>query len=228
MIAEKNGKFNEIGQLAGVAFDNEGNARGAMGIDAAYFRNNDDLGIAIGNFANEFADDQFKYTAEARYVADQAIVRLEGFDKAGTLASRADLMRSYIYGAIIYSSIADQYDDFAFSNKTVPAAPVGRANMGRLYDTAVGYLDKALAIATSNSCGCTTGVYSRIEPTVRRTTACCAVAMPRSRPTRKAWRCSRWPASRFGRRTLLRARRMGTMRSPNARPWRRTPTRSRP
>ena len=106
---------------------------------------------AIGNFANEFADDQFKYTAEARYVADQAIVRLEGFDKGGTLASRADLMRSYIYGAIIYSSIADQYDDFAFSNKTVPAAPVGRANMGRLYDTAVGYLDKALAIATSNS-----------------------------------------------------------------------------
>ena len=106
---------------------------------------------AIGNFANEFADDQFKYTAEARYVADQAIVRLEGFDKAGTLASRADLMRSYIYGAVIYSSIADQYDDFAFSNKTVPAAPVGRANMGRLYDTAVGYLDKALAIATSNS-----------------------------------------------------------------------------
>ena len=49
----KNGKFEEIGALAGVAFDNDGNARGAMGIDVAYFRNNDDLGIAIGNFANE-------------------------------------------------------------------------------------------------------------------------------------------------------------------------------
>lgn len=49
----KQGKFEEVGAIAGVAFDNDGNARGAMGIDVAYFRNNDDLGIAIGNFANE-------------------------------------------------------------------------------------------------------------------------------------------------------------------------------
>ncbi len=49
----KNGKFEEIGAVAGIAFDNDGNARGAMGIACAYFRNNDDLGIAIGNFANE-------------------------------------------------------------------------------------------------------------------------------------------------------------------------------
>jgi hypothetical protein len=49
----RNGQFSEIGALAGVAFDNNGNARGAMGIDVAHFRNNDDLGIAIGNFANE-------------------------------------------------------------------------------------------------------------------------------------------------------------------------------
>jgi hypothetical protein len=106
---------------------------------------------AIGNFANEFADDEFKFIAEARYVSDQAIFRLEGFDKAGTLAARTDLMRAYIYGAVAYASIADMYDDFAFSNKTVAAAPVGRANMGKLYDTAVGYLDKAFAIATSNA-----------------------------------------------------------------------------
>lgn len=50
---QKNGKFAEVGAVAGVAFDNEGNARGAMGIAVAYFRNNDDLGVAIGNFANE-------------------------------------------------------------------------------------------------------------------------------------------------------------------------------
>lgn len=49
----KNGRFEEIGARAGVAFDNDGNARGAMGIHVAYFRNNDELGIAIGNFANE-------------------------------------------------------------------------------------------------------------------------------------------------------------------------------
>jgi hypothetical protein len=50
---QRNGQFAEIGAQAGIAFDKDGNARGAMGIDVAYFRNNDDLGIAIGNFANE-------------------------------------------------------------------------------------------------------------------------------------------------------------------------------
>jgi hypothetical protein len=50
---EKNGTFKEIGQFTGVAFDSNGAARGAMGIDAAHFRNDACLGIAIGNFANE-------------------------------------------------------------------------------------------------------------------------------------------------------------------------------
>ncbi len=36
-----------------MAFDSYGNTRGAMGIDAAHYRNDDALGIAIGNFANE-------------------------------------------------------------------------------------------------------------------------------------------------------------------------------
>lgn len=105
---------------------------------------------AIGDYINEFADGAFPFAGEARYLADETIKRLEEFDKAGTLAARTDLMRVYIYAAVVYSSIADMYDDFAFSNKTVYAAPVGRANMSRLYDTAVGYLDKALAIATTN------------------------------------------------------------------------------
>ena len=36
-----------------MAFDERGNARGAMGVDAARFRNSDQVGIAIGNFSNE-------------------------------------------------------------------------------------------------------------------------------------------------------------------------------
>jgi len=47
------GQFEEIGSIAGIAFDAAGQARGAMGIDAAYYRNDESLGIAIGNFANE-------------------------------------------------------------------------------------------------------------------------------------------------------------------------------
>jgi hypothetical protein len=50
---QRDGSFEEIGAPAGVAFDSYGNARGAMGIDTAWFRNDERLGIAIGNFANE-------------------------------------------------------------------------------------------------------------------------------------------------------------------------------
>ncbi len=50
---ERNGTFKEVGALSGVAFDSNGNTRGAMGIDAARYRNDAALGIAIGNFANE-------------------------------------------------------------------------------------------------------------------------------------------------------------------------------
>lgn len=50
----KDGTFNEIGRLAGIAFDRaSGNARGAMGIDAACFREDGTIAIGIGNFANE-------------------------------------------------------------------------------------------------------------------------------------------------------------------------------
>ena len=50
-----NGKFEEIGAMAGVAFDSAGAARGAMGIDTAAFRNDASIGLAIGNFANEMS-----------------------------------------------------------------------------------------------------------------------------------------------------------------------------
>lgn len=48
-----NGTFEEIGARSYIAFDVYGQTRGAMGIDSARFRNDDALGIAIGNFANE-------------------------------------------------------------------------------------------------------------------------------------------------------------------------------
>ena len=52
---QRNGTFREVAQLAGVAYDTNGLARGAMGIDIANFRNDGDVGIAIGNFANEMS-----------------------------------------------------------------------------------------------------------------------------------------------------------------------------
>jgi hypothetical protein len=48
-----NGTFDETGIESGLAFDDRGMATGAMGIDAAHYRNDATLGIGIGNFANE-------------------------------------------------------------------------------------------------------------------------------------------------------------------------------
>jgi hypothetical protein len=69
---QHNGTFKEIGALSGIAFDNYGNTRGAMGIDTGYYRNNSALGIAIGNFANEMTalyvsspKDRMTFTDEA-------------------------------------------------------------------------------------------------------------------------------------------------------------------
>jgi hypothetical protein len=47
------GRFEEIGVSSGVGLDQFGEARGAMGIDWADFKNDGTLGLAIGNFANE-------------------------------------------------------------------------------------------------------------------------------------------------------------------------------
>jgi len=47
------GRFEETGEFFGVAYDRNGNATGAMGVDASYYRNGQNLGFVIGNFANE-------------------------------------------------------------------------------------------------------------------------------------------------------------------------------
>ena len=47
------GKFEEIGLTTGIAFDQGGATRAAMGIDWGDFKNDGTLGLAIGNFANE-------------------------------------------------------------------------------------------------------------------------------------------------------------------------------
>ena len=52
-LSNGDGTFEEVGELYGVAYGRDGTATGAMGIDVAYYRGDANLGIAIGNFANE-------------------------------------------------------------------------------------------------------------------------------------------------------------------------------
>ncbi len=106
---------------------------------------------AIANYLNEFTDGAFPYVGEARYLADLAIAKLETFNSAGALSDKLILARTYLYAAVTYTTIADMYDDYAFSDKRTPAAPIGRAKMVTLYDKAISYLDKAQALAASGS-----------------------------------------------------------------------------
>ena len=47
------GTFEEVGKIAGIAFSEEGKARGAMGIDAADYDGSGRDSLVIGNFSNE-------------------------------------------------------------------------------------------------------------------------------------------------------------------------------
>jgi hypothetical protein len=69
---KQDGTFEEISTIAGVAFDNDGNARGAMGIDCARFRNSAHIGIAIGNFSNEMSALYVAHGPDLQFV-DEAV-----------------------------------------------------------------------------------------------------------------------------------------------------------
>jgi hypothetical protein len=78
-----NGGFEEIGAFEGVAFDRDGKATSGMGIDVAWFRNDRDLGVAVGNFANEMSSLYVTADGKAPF-ADEAV--LEGLGAPSRLA----------------------------------------------------------------------------------------------------------------------------------------------
>lgn len=53
LFHNQHGSFHEIGAVAGVAFSESGTPRAGMGIDAAQWRNDGTLGVAVTNFARE-------------------------------------------------------------------------------------------------------------------------------------------------------------------------------
>lgn len=107
---------------------------------------------ALANFLNEFTDQAFPFVGEARYMADETIERFVALreNPANVPNTTLPLARSYLYGAMTYSLIADAFDDFAISEKQTPGPAIGRANMGQLYDRAIAYLDTALTLTTAS------------------------------------------------------------------------------
>ncbi len=67
-----NGQFREEAVDLGLAFDRNGSATGAMGSDASHYRNDAELGLAVGNFANEMTS-LYVSQGDPMLYADEAI-----------------------------------------------------------------------------------------------------------------------------------------------------------
>lgn len=100
----------------------------------------------LSNALNEFTMSAFPSIAEGRWMADEAIRLLSIMDEEGTLADRNDLARSYLYAAIAYVAIGDAFEDFVLSDGRDAQPPVGKEQMVTLYDRAIDYLTRGLAI----------------------------------------------------------------------------------
>lgn len=72
-INNLDGSFTESGVEYGLAFDSSGAATGAMGLDVSHYSNDERLGVAIGNFANEMSS-FYVNTPGANIFSDDAIV----------------------------------------------------------------------------------------------------------------------------------------------------------
>ena len=126
---------------------------------------------------NEFSNGLFDFVGEARWLSEDFVVRLENFRSAGVLSDDEDLMRAYLYRAVIHTIIADMYDDFAFSNRDVGGPAIGRDNMDSLYDLAIEAIDNALALGPSGDLEIqlramraraqfSKGVWGKVKPSV--------------------------------------------------------------
>ena len=103
------------------------------------------------NEYNEFVDQAWPYISEARWMADEAVTRLGEFNSAGTLPDVQDLVLAHLTAAMVRIYIADFFDDFVYSNKTVSGTPIGAANMHQLYDEAMDLLNGAESIADASN-----------------------------------------------------------------------------
>ncbi|MBL9149636.1 MAG: CRTAC1 family protein [Phycisphaerae bacterium] len=98
------GTFEQIAAPSGFAYDRNGTATAAMGIDASWFRNDERIAVAIGNFANEMSS---LYVTEpkkgtAPRFADDAIP--EGIGPA--------TRKVLSFGTLFFDADLDGWEDF--------------------------------------------------------------------------------------------------------------------
>ncbi len=105
------------------------------------------------NPGNEFSDGSFPGIAQARWMSKFAVELIQGhLDEDGSNASmQARLARANLYAGVAYSSIAQMFDDFAFSDRTEPGPLIGPDNMGGVFDQAIGYYTAAMSGGGENA-----------------------------------------------------------------------------
>ena len=125
---------------------------------------------------NVYTNRVYEFVAEARWTTDEYIRRLEEFRSNGALTSNRPLIRVYLYGAIMRIAIADNYDNFVFSDRQEAGSPIGEENMAQLYDTAVEYVNNALDLSPDDNLRAallglrarakySKGVWQKVNPT---------------------------------------------------------------
>ena len=114
------------------------------------------------NVYNEFVDGAWPFITEGRWMADKAVSVLEAFQADGSLPDSQDLVRAYLTAAMVRVYIADMFDDFVYSDKTVSGTPFGEAGMSVMYDEATALLGKAASIATGDNVVKVTAMKARV------------------------------------------------------------------
>jgi hypothetical protein len=119
-----------------------------------------DHGVWLGTFDNvgeldrgelhsdggQYSEPAYNDVAVSRWMADEAIRILEGFDAKSELTDRELLARAYLYSAINYSTVADMFENFVLSDRANVSPPIGGDKMNTLYDKALERLGKANAV----------------------------------------------------------------------------------
>lgn len=110
----------------------------------------------ISDPVNEYTDGAYPLVSEARWLTDYVIPLVAEFESSttGSLQTvvRKNLARANIYGAVIYTTIGDMFEDFVVaSDRTIGAASVGSTNMVVMYDSAITMTTRALALATTTA-----------------------------------------------------------------------------